>query len=105
MKSRLLFVGIVTIFAATSALAGNFRYEPLSPGLGGNPNLNGYLVGTAQIQNQFLPSGGGGSSSPDITFPPIIIDLGGLGGGPEEPVEGGSGEPAPAAMRPLLRMP
>jgi hypothetical protein len=108
MRISRVIIATAAILSAAPAFAGSLRYEPLSPGLGGNPNLNGYLVGTAQIQNQFVESGGdGGGGVPDISFPPIVIDLGGLGGGAEEPPgeEPAVNVPSATATQPLLRMP
>ena len=51
--SKLICVGFFLGFASPT-LAGNLRFEQVNPAFGGNPNLNGYIVGTAQIQNQFL---------------------------------------------------
>lgn len=67
---------------ASSAAAEDLVYTPVNPGFGGNPNNFDYLVGLAQIQNQFSGGGGGdGGGVPQITFPPITIDLGGVGTG------------------------
>jgi hypothetical protein len=80
---RMLFgISIVTLLtSAGSAAAGDLIYKPIIPAFGGSSNNYGYLIGTAQIQNQYLPpsdsSGGGGA--PDVSFPPIVIDLGGVG--------------------------
>lgn len=79
---RTLLTGCAVAFALTGAAnATGLIYTPIIPGLGGNPNYWTALLGSAQIQNQFpAPSSGGGSAPPDITFPPIVIDLGGIGG-------------------------
>lgn len=80
---RTLLTGCVVAFALTGAAnATGLIYRPIIPGLGGNPNYWTALLGSAQIQNQFpaTSSGGGSSAPPDITFPPIVIDLGGIGG-------------------------
>ena len=93
-------IAAVAAIAATSlsrpALA-DFIYQPVNPAFGGSPLMEDYLIGTAQIQNKFVNQnsggGGGGGGAPDISFPPIVIDLGG----------GGSGEPAagePPAVSP-----
>jgi hypothetical protein len=71
------------VAGAASTAAADLVYTPVIPAFGGNPNNWDYLIGTAQIQNQHLPAsdGGGGGGAPDISFPPIVIDLGGVGGG------------------------
>lgn len=72
---------ILGLTISTSAFAENLIYSPLNPGLGGNSNNYSYLQGLADIQNQHLPvaSGSGGSGSGGFSFPPIVIDLGGVG--------------------------
>lgn len=100
MKIRHLALVIAVISTAAPALAGNLRYTPTNPAFGGNPNINGFLVGTAQIQNQFTGSdggggGGGGGGVPSIDFPPIVIDLGGLGGAATPPPADPAPTPAP----------
>lgn len=72
------------VAGAASPTAADLVYTPVIPAFGGNPNNWDYLIGTAQIQNQYLPSSDGGDSggAPDINFPPIVIDLGGVGGEP-----------------------
>lgn len=75
---------------AGAAMSGELIYRPLIPSFGGNPNLSGHFISLAQIQNQHTPSNGGGGSAgiPQITFPPIMIDLGGtLPVVPEPPAE------------------
>lgn len=63
-------------------MAGELVYQPVNPAFGGNPLNEDFLIGTAQIQNQFIPQqGGGGGGTPNIDFPDIDIDLGGIGGG------------------------
>ena len=84
MFSARRFLGFTTatlLASAGAATAGDLIYQPINPGFGGFSDNFGYLIGTAQIQNQHLPEseGGGGSSAPDINFPPIVIDLGGVG--------------------------
>lgn len=77
----------VILTAAATALAGGagaaeLVYRPLNPSFGGNPNYSGHLIGLAQIQNQYTGGSSGGSGgAPQINFPPITIDLGGVGGG------------------------
>lgn len=63
----------------TTAVAGDLVYTPKNPSFGGNPNNFDSLIGLAQIQNQHTADGGGdsGGGVPDISFPPIVIDLGG----------------------------
>jgi hypothetical protein len=103
--SKLICVGFFLGFASPT-LAGNLRFEQVNPAFGGNPNLNGYIVGTAQIQNQFLESGGsGGNAAPDISFPPIVIDLGGLSdeGDVVDPAEPTT--PASQLSQPLVTLP
>ncbi|SEK45084.1 curli assembly protein CsgF [Roseovarius nanhaiticus] len=87
--------------AAGAATAGDLLYRPLIPAFGGNPDNFGYLLNTAQIQNTHLPpsNGGGGGGAPDINFPPIVIDLGGIGGGVTPPVTPAA--PAAASATPL----
>ncbi|MBO9440145.1 hypothetical protein J7354_15925 [Sulfitobacter sp. R18_2] len=84
MFSTRTMLGISTaalLISAGSAIAGDLIYKPLVPAFGGTPDNWGYLLGTAQIQNQHLPptESGGSGGAPDITFPPIVIDLGGVG--------------------------
>tara|TARA_R110002012_G_scaffold47399_1_gene124199 strand:- start:3955 stop:4260 length:306 start_codon:yes stop_codon:yes gene_type:complete len=76
----------IIAIAGTTAGAGELLYNPINPGFGGNPNNIDYLLNLAEIQNEFLESadsgsGGGGGGVPNISFPPITIDLGGTGGG------------------------
>lgn len=100
VSARTLFgvSAAVLVFSTGSVMAQDLVYQPTIPGFGGNPDNWGYLLGTAQIQNQHVPQGGGGGGggAPDITFPPIVIDLGGIGNpipapAPATPVAGGSG--------------
>lgn len=84
MFSARRFLGLITAALLTSAgaaTAGDLIYQPINPGFGGFSDNFGYLIGTAQIQNQYLPEseGGGGGGAPEINFPPIVIDLGGVG--------------------------
>ena len=84
---------------AVPAGAGDLVYTPINPAFGGQPFNHNFLVGTAQIQNQFNESGGGGGGggAPVINFPPIDIDLGGLGGGGD----GAGGGTPPIIVIPL----
>ncbi|MFG6569896.1 MULTISPECIES: curli assembly protein CsgF [Sulfitobacter] len=80
----LSLIAFGAICTNSAAFAQNFVFQFQSPGLGGDPNLFGYLFSLADAQNEFVASGGadgGGGGVPQITFPPISIDLGGLGGG------------------------
>ena len=62
------------------ASASELIYKPLHPAFGGDPNNFSHFFNLAQIQNQFTGSGGDSSSAPpEINFPPITIDLGGVG--------------------------
>lgn len=82
---RLARAGGVILLTLTSgnAFAGDLIYRPIVPGLGGNPDYWTPLLGAAQIDNRFAPqSSGGGGGAPEINFPPITIDLGGIGGTP-----------------------
>lgn len=84
MFSQSTLLGLIAAAMMTGAgpvMAGDLIYRPVIPSFGGNPDIFNYLLGTAQIQNQFVPpsGGGGGGGAPDITFPPIVIDLGGVG--------------------------
>lgn len=78
-----VIVASLTVLTMTSSShGGEIVYQPINPGFGGSPLNEDYLVGTAQIQNPFQAPSGGGSNAPDINFPPIDIDLGGVGGTP-----------------------
>lgn len=79
--ARVTILAIAGLAMPISAVAENLIYNPFNPGLGGNSNNYDYLQGLAEIQNQHLPaaSGRGGGSTPDFSFPPIVIDLGGVG--------------------------
>lgn len=84
--------------------AGELIFRPLNPSFGGNPNLSAHFLNLAQIQNRYGNTNGGGGSGgvPQITFPPIMIDLGGalpLEPAPEPGTESGpSSSPAPAVL-------
>ncbi|WP_339760160.1 curli assembly protein CsgF [uncultured Sulfitobacter sp.] len=83
-SSLILQSGFAAVFIfSQTASAGELLFNPVNPGFGGNPNNIDYLLNLAQLQNQHLPpaSDGGGSSVPQINFPPITIDLGGVVGG------------------------
>ena len=70
---------ILGIAVSSAASAENLVYNPINPGLGGNPNNYDYLLGLADIQNQYLPEqSGSGGAAPSFNFPPIVIDLGGV---------------------------
>ncbi|MGJ8544704.1 MAG: curli assembly protein CsgF [Sulfitobacter sp.] len=87
-SARLLYglSAAALIAGAATPVAADLIYRPQIPAFGGNPDNWGYLLGSAQIQNQYAPeSDGGGGGAPDITFPPIVIDLGGVGGGATPP--------------------
>lgn len=87
MKTGFKKVGAIALLATalqvpTVVSAGDLIYFPTNPSFGGNPNNFDNLIGLAQIQNPFTESGGGGGGGvPNISFPPITIDLGGIGGG------------------------
>jgi hypothetical protein len=98
MTSAKTFLGLsaaALAFCSGTAMAEDLIYQPVNPGFGGNPDIFNYLLNTAQIQNQYLPSSGGGGNgggAPDITFPPIVIDLGGVGNPADTPATvGGTG--------------
>lgn len=81
-----VLVGTPILLAAVASVsvahAAELVYRPLHPAFGGDPNNFNALIGLAQIQNQHTESGGGGGGGggvPDINFPPITIDLGGVG--------------------------
>lgn len=73
-----LFASVV-IFA-TAGTASELTYKPLHPAYGGDPNNFNALINLAQIQNRHEAASGGGGGAPAINFPPITIDLGGVGG-------------------------
>ncbi|QPH53880.1 curli assembly protein CsgF [Pontivivens ytuae] len=95
LPTRLFATSLALALAATTAAAGPIVYRPINPGFGGFSDNADYLIALADIQNRFRDNGGGGGGGvPQISFPPITIDLGGAGGG------GGattSAAPAPAA--------
>lgn len=74
----------ILAITATTVSAGELLYNPINPGFGGNPNNIDYLLNLAELQNEFTETasggGGGGGGVPDISFPPITIDLGNVGG-------------------------
>lgn len=81
-----VLAGIPLLLAVATSVsvahAAELVYRPLHPAFGGDPNNFNALLGLAQIQNQHTESsgsGGGGSAVPEINFPPITIDLGGVG--------------------------
>ena len=79
---------VVFFFAPCAAMATDLIYKPIIPAFGGNTDMWNYLIGSAQLQNQFAPQGGGGGNAPpQINFPPITIDIGGIGNPPTEPDE------------------
>tara|TARA_R100000322_G_scaffold78680_2_gene49397 strand:+ start:2434 stop:2742 length:309 start_codon:yes stop_codon:yes gene_type:complete len=82
----------IVAITATAVSAGELLYNPINPGFGGNPNNIDYLLNLAEIQNEFVETagggggdGGGGGGVPNISFPPISIDLGNVGGGASQP--------------------
>jgi hypothetical protein len=72
--------------------ASELIYRPFNPSFGGNPNLSSHLINLAQIQNRFGQRSGGNGGVPQINFPPISIDLGGVG----SVLGGGNGSTTPA---------
>ncbi|MDF3384595.1 MULTISPECIES: curli assembly protein CsgF [unclassified Sulfitobacter] len=93
---RFCFAVVATTTTAVSA--GELLYNPINPGFGGNPNNIDYLLNLAEIQNEFVETsegGGGGGGVPDISFPPITIDLGNVGGGVPQ-----TGTPAATTTQP-----
>jgi hypothetical protein len=103
MINRTLVLTFFVMTSACPAVAGNLRYSPLNPAFGGNPNLSGFLLSTAQIQNKFVDSGGGGGDAgvPDISFPPIVIDLGGLDGDNPDSDDGTDSDPVDGTSDPV----
>ena len=72
---------MVVLGAGLPAAATQLVYTPTIPAFGGNPNNYSYLIGTAQIQNDYTGTSGGSSGgAPTINFPPISVNLGGIGG-------------------------
>lgn len=55
---------------AAPACAGTLVYTPTNPSFGGNPLNGSTLLGTAQAQNQHLPSTGGSGSGGSSTLTP-----------------------------------
>ncbi|MFQ3254125.1 MAG: hypothetical protein ACI9U6_002426 [Loktanella salsilacus] len=85
-----LIQGAVILFlniaVSSAAWAENLIYNPTNPGLGGNPNNYDYLIGLADLQNQYLPEqSGSGGAAPAFNFPPIVIDLGGVDSAVDQP--------------------
>lgn len=77
----MLTAAFVTI--GTVSTGAELSYAPLHPAFGGDPNNFNALFTLAQTQNQFVPeSSGSGGGVPTINFPPITIDLGGVGSPP-----------------------
>ena len=79
---------IISLSLAVSgtARAENLIYNPINPGLGGNPNNYDYLIGLADLQNQYLPEqSGSGGAAPAFNFPPIVMDLGGVDSAVDQP--------------------
>jgi len=95
--SHKIFMGtaaaMLAICAGLPAAATQLTYTPTIPAFGGNPNNYSYLIGTAQIQNDYTGSSGGSSGAPTINFPPISVNLGGIGGS-------GATQPAGTAINP-----
>ncbi|MEM1066241.1 MAG: curli assembly protein CsgF [Pseudomonadota bacterium] len=80
--TQTIIVAALLGVAAVPAAAGDLIYFPKNPSFGGNPDNFNSLIGLAQIQNQHVEGGGGGGGGvPNISFPPITIDLGGTGSG------------------------
>lgn len=89
---------LVLLLLPGQGFASDLIYNPTNPAFGGFPGNFDFLVGTAQIQNKFAEGGGGNGGPPVINFPPIDIDIGGIGGAPDggdgggENGDGGDGE-------------
>ncbi|WP_191090249.1 curli assembly protein CsgF [Histidinibacterium aquaticum] len=96
MKRKSMLAICMVMGLPSAAAAQGLVYAPLNPGLGGNPDLTGYLSELASIQNNF-DEGGGGGGFPVIDFPDIDIDLGGGigGGGSGDDNENGDGDSDP----------
>jgi curli production assembly/transport component CsgF len=62
--------GIMAAAIAAPAHAGTLVYTPTNPSFGGNPLNGSTLLGTAQAQNQHLPSSTSGSSSGSSALTP-----------------------------------
>ncbi len=78
----ILFLCLAGALPAGAVAASELIYRPINPSFGGNPNMSSHLINLAQLQNKHAASGGGGGGGiPQINFPPITIDLGGIGGG------------------------
>ncbi|WP_051630294.1 curli assembly protein CsgF [Afifella pfennigii] len=86
--------GIATIPAPAGASEITFRFT--NPAFGGNPLIDEFLLGTADRQNQYGESGGGGGGDfPDINFPDINVGNSGGGGDTIIIVPGGGGVVTP----------
>jgi hypothetical protein len=88
---RASLIACLTLLGTASA-ASELVYKPLHPAFGGDPNNFNALFNLAQIQNQFTAESGGGGA-PAINFPPITIDLGGVGNTPD-PADDPADDPA-----------
>jgi curli production assembly/transport component CsgF len=64
------FAAVTLATIATPACAGTLVYTPTNPSFGGNPLNGSTLLGTAQAQNQHLPSTSSGSSGGSSTLTP-----------------------------------
>jgi len=62
--------GVVVAAIGAPAFAGTLIYTPTNPSFGGNPLNGATLLGTAQAQNQHLPSSTSGSSGGNNTLTP-----------------------------------
>lgn len=80
LQMAALAAGVALALAAAPVKAGQLIYESGDPSFGGSPLLDEFLLNLADIQNEHKPTGGGGGGGvPTINFPPITIDLGGVG--------------------------
>ena len=83
---------------ATSASAGDLRFEFLNPSFGGNPNYGAYLFGLADAQRTAtIPNTGGGG---DGGGSPAVPGVGGGGGvtGPTIIIPIDTGTPTPGEV-------
>lgn len=62
--------GVMVAAIAAPACAGTLVYTPTNPSFGGNPLNGSTLLGTAQAQNQHLPSTSTGGSSGSAALTP-----------------------------------